>query len=1754
MRIHRKGPKSRRGIAMVAVLLVLLALLVLCTPFLLTVSNTNQASGSIVDRTHLDLALDSAARHARARLGRSHPGVDPTPWSDPASEIAVNTDFDPEFLNPRDAHGVMWDLDVNDIAARIDVNSAPPQLFANLLGGVVRVKEEARASDTRVMLYSTEGFLDEGFFWAGGELVGYTGRDTGELSGLQRGLMVELDEEGNPIPCGPRPAGMWGVGTMLIDQRAFAIPRWRNHTADGSLRAFDAIEQVSDAKQFTLAETLGDAMLAQFGRTSTTFAAVGGGPKWQRAVRVTRNIQGGPTGCTIQVADARFFNKGTTVQITDGKTTEIAIVDGAGETAIRLQKPLVNDYPGYRTVVRALVRRPVNVNTATLEVIEALLVNVKLRRSQARITAPEARVLAETILESRPFDGFEDFVRRIVLPSAGLERLPKDAPRVPEIFEHHLLVDDEGVPVDFVGFLDEADALALYKNALNANDNELGFSTMPFSFVTRDVYEMQLRASVNAKSGVERTAAVREQVEMVVPQRPLMQVWSRQSDFDLHSRLERFAPGWITAPATTTRYDQIFHSEHPSRSRAHLGPHDTSPSRDPLAEADVTNLTFASREPDTGWLQLAPARVGDTGDLVGRVLHFDDETRDPEGRYLPDGSVALDPASSLVAWSWGGLVGPISWSGWIRPRSLDAGARFLDVGGPFTDSDRVSLMFEEDELVLRVLDGAGDHPDSVFNEMAEVRYPFAGEEGPGIQGDTWFHVAVDVNGNRPDQMLMRIDGKHFADTPGLTTLTGGLSPDSATISVESTDGFPDAGVVRIGDELIEYVRDGRNSLNAVHQETGEFAGFGGRLARETFSGVDPGVNTGVGKDTAHPEGAAVQLYGYSLPVSSDVPSGSGTLNGALGPFGVARAVGIVKGGEKYDVQMEPIDLLLAMGFSFTLGWGINGADADVEGIILESADPGGDITKVMEGFNVNGGYAAMLSLNFSARITDQGSSQSETVLKDINGHRIGGIEVFHYSGWDGNQLHIDYRGDVITDSAELVNIAEADADIAGVGSFVFHWAETVRIGGEDPNEKLWAQTMVIPISLPVTGGTGSFGFLTPGTNNSQFAQITRLDDETEMTEWVRYDEVVNGQLVRDENNALRAARFAAQGGRFEAEADGTRPVGGGGGGTGGGTSGGAGGIGGSGTGGSGGGSGGGTGGSAGGVGGSGTGGDGVWMTISAPPPAVPMITTMTPAAAGAYWDYDLGEAEDDDLPVTQATRSALQFRGVLGTYSHEHGAGTLVLPVWKTTSGGLTRGRPGRLDWVMLFDDDVTLPGWPARFHFTHRPREHTVHSWREVAGTPLSAEAGESAVLTQTGMQLGVTYVALQASPGVPITAGTSSTSSGSTQGVIDTRQWARVSKFPSGELPREVNRVLVGGDFRGGRGSQVPSAVVDELVFQNSRFGQSMGHAEDTLGGQLVLREPLLQGRHDLELFHHTLRTPWGDTAFQANPLSELPEEGGVLRIDDEIVFYESVDAQNDLILLAEQGRGLLGTEENRHAEHAGVTRLESIRATILTAGVQADSALLSVASVRDFPERGTVLIDDELLHYDRIEGNALAMARASQIPGAMDDAGPGLFRGRYGTVRNAHAAGAVVILFPIRYWDRWAPRADAPELHYFGMHAAQDAAFWRSIFWEVEDAAAAGPRFGVLLRTDPDTPWDEDPDAVAELEELWQGTREGEPNPIGVQSDRIDWRFFVEHQNASFDPRLGTASGWKMTPRLRMSGVEYVGPSLVLRRVDR
>ncbi|MBK7875688.1 MAG: hypothetical protein IPJ77_08045 [Planctomycetes bacterium] len=837
---------ARRGMALVIVLVVLLVLLVLATPFLLMARNADSASSAIADRVEARIALDTAGRHARAVLAESHSTADATPYWDARDEVAIDNALDPAFLDANDPNGAQWDAEVEDLAAKIDLNSCPPHVIANLMGVAKRFTDAVAPDSKTLKLNSAAGLEPRGFLWASGELVQYEKLVDNEVVQFTRGVLgppTGVDWLG-----GPRPPGDHGIGEPVLDQRAFAPILWRLATPDGRLRPFEALEELRQAGEFELASVLANAegrrgeLDAEELRPLLAFGSVHGGVTagavWQHPVRITSPIQGGKDG-KLRLASNRWINPGSTVRITDGANTELAVIAHEERTGeVFLDRVLVNDYAAWRAELSVLARRPVNLNTASRPVLVALFANLQLEGRNARILRDEAEKLAELVEQSRPIEGFEDFLRRVVLPAAGLEKLPSDAPIVPEALAAG------------AGLVTPDKAYALYRNGLNANDGGLAFSTMPYCFTTRDVYEFELRASVSALSGVERARAVRDEVAVVVPQRELLKLWARQEDFDEELRLSTDAPWWTTGPNATTRWDNG--ASPPSRLWAHMGTAegqaylpgvtDTSAFNDRESPPTVEHV-FASRE-KTAWIQLWAARGDEMGERQGRVLHFDHETRDLEGRYLPDQPVRRPTDDTQLRWTekqgQSGrppLLKPLALDLWVKPRSLDAG-RLLDVGGSSQEIDRLSLLLEGEDLVLRVQDGVGDHPETEFKEVGEVRYQLARGEGPGLPAEVWSHLSVDVRGNRPSQMDLRVNGlAHGVRRPGLTRLTGTVTQSTGELPVESVEGFPPECCVRIGNELVEVlVQNG--TMSARRQETGRLAGFGGRTAREQYTSTD----------------------------------------------------------------------------------------------------------------------------------------------------------------------------------------------------------------------------------------------------------------------------------------------------------------------------------------------------------------------------------------------------------------------------------------------------------------------------------------------------------------------------------------------------------------------------------------------------------------------------------------------------------------------------------------------------------------------------------------------------------------------------------------------------------------------------------------------------------------------------------------------------------------------------------------------------
>ena len=205
----------------------------------------------------------------------------------------------------------------------------------------------------------------------------------------------------------------------------------------------------------------------------------------------------------------------------------------------------------------------------------------------------------------------------------------------------------------------------------------------------------------------------------------------------------------------------------------------------------------------------------------------------------------------------------------------------------------------------------------------------------------------------------------------------------------------------------------------------------------------------------------------------------------------------------------------------------------------------------------------------------------------------------------------------------------------------------------------------------------------------------------------------------------------------------------------------------------------------------------------------------------------------------------------------------------------------------------------------------------------------------------------------------------------IEDTRAMTRVTKFPSGERPRDVSGLGVGAGFQQGMGG-VLSATVDEVLFAHPEFGMNTPSAdpESMQGAPMTLSADAPANASQLTVWPNQLRIPRGQRGSVLEFLSTWDQDAGLVKIGDEILCYESLDATTGTITVAAGGWGLLGTQPQPHAAGESVVWLEHLPVTVLTGNVGAGDSQLPIASAQDFPrESGSVPSSRWRSAYSRI-----------------------------------------------------------------------------------------------------------------------------------------------------------------------------------------
>lgn len=1626
---------SQSGSAIIAVLAALGLLLSLGVPFLLAGRLRSEASREAFDRARARTAVESAADWSLHREAATHPAVDPTPLWDAREE------WDPAVAGPvPTALGEEWEdapeswgVEAESLQARVSLQSAPPLVLQNLLHPCL-VTGEVDYLSTEVPVTSTDGFPEKGTIFLGTAIVGYEGKSPSAF----------LNVEPDPAPPEERSQTRFQRGAAVVDARVFNLVMARMQRGGQAPPEF-----LSDLFERNPLEVppLAEAERDWLERTTALRTGAYGAPLWGPAVWLRRNIDPEQPHIVF-VTDPYAFSGGSVLRFEpqDGEPWDALVHSSVPvQGYLRMYWDQPTQFEPLSTRVRVLLREPVDLNSARPEVLQALATGVKL---------------TPRVFPANPYGEVDASVgRQWVSPTeaqafarAVIAERPLEGPA--DLWARVLQ------PMEERGELAWLDAWALHLNGLDPNHGALLQSTMPFGYCSGDAYLQRVDAAV--RSGLGRTlgrAAV-EQLVRAAPGGSLLRVWSTQEEFDDQARWGRGRQGTTTLPFNLPPLDAQ-HGEMPQGLSLRVGSWDPTGVVEPSRrDEDSYVIPQPARETD----EFGPNGFGRTEhyDFTDSPLGWDVSNRGPDQTTIGEWQMSGGGAGSATS-----SDDPIHFQGWFDLTQGTGNQTLFEIAADRTDRDLVTAYFEDGFLVVRGYDHVGLDPNDPgdYAEVCEVRvdpteYPM----------DTrWLHLSVLLRNMSPRGMQVAVDGVPRGEVRGLTHLTAPLPayvggpPTAEQIFVESTETFPNQGAIRIGEEVIEYSSKTQNSF--LTQRVPASDGYiGGRCAREATDQSAGALRINEG---SYPVGCAVELYGYNAILASDIPAGGARLSGALGPFSVARGL----------EGADTISVMALDGNSFEVGDGINGAY--IGPLQLGEGYTGDNLWQ--EAFQTDGGYALLY--------------QPVLGWEDLDGYAIGGMEIVRYSAADHDQgiLTIAQR-----------NVPPQNLQAAGTSAnfysgaprtFVTEFRDLTAISGlEDILSERW-YLRIMPISVKGTL-VSDVNFLPASPEFSEFVQIT-YDDRAELTEWVRYDQILNNCFVRNDWTALTSAVLPEM---FDLGLGVplTPP----------------------------------------GMGGPGGGPGGNPRPGGRPPTPGGLFIPEGLVQDDDPWAFRPRIGEPPQAP-SRAAGSALefidrtlQFRGVMNTYDQDHSdsfASARLVPVFQThrhvLGDGSWSGYVGRLDRVAAVQD--AGQGDPSWF---------TVQ-WAAATGVSTNVYR----------VRPDVTYVAFREDPLLPVNHDPNWDPTSGAE--FDPRDLSRLVKFPSGERATLLSTVTLGGDAVGARPTF--GGFVDEVSLHTAGYQGSPSDfrsrgcfrlnadIQPTESGQLELSTTgILVEDH---MFFDTA----GSSSVQLLPAS------GILDVGGERIGYSRIEPGNGIVTISPAGRGLHGTEPRGHARGERVYLVDGRAAAALTSDVPPGGALLPVESTAGYAAWPLLLVDQELLQTTSrgLTGGELVMPRWRVPEETTETRGDGILRGRYGTTPADHAAGTIVYSFPCRWEDRYVPRSNSPGAAWYEVSLDEPGAYWRGVFFEAE-VPDPSHKVRVLARAGL-ADW-EDVEGTAGLAVVEQGRAPGGgPSPLGFYSDRLDLRVTFDWDVGAFDPVDFLATGWTITPRVTRLGVDYLAESRVERQ---
>ncbi|GDY01679.1 hypothetical protein LBMAG49_10080 [Planctomycetota bacterium] len=1717
------GLADERGIALIAVLIAVTMLLLLSLPFAVAMSRGADAATHAIEQVTAEQLSASVREDLLSLAAQGHGVLDATPMFDDRTEYpdAPSNTFKELQLSGRARFGG----EVYDLQRFLPLNAGSPLLFANVLGLTARLAADFTSDATSIALDDATKLPDTGVVWLDHEVIRYgqkqgsTLRDLTRSMFVERGFMRAADHE------------TVKETALVLDWRCVLAAAW---SFDGRTGGTCKVRHpLRDPRELSEVEASGfggftagelDLLSAAFHGETELLSA----PTYGRPERLFADVAP-PYGRELVVKGALSLGAGSVVRLRNLKTNaaEFGLVMSSSskpvpreillpsEFRLFLLYPVTQEFPAIDSVVEPLLPATVNINTAGDNVLAAIFAHVRhgldvrvhnsdgnqRPKPQPPVSFSDAHAIADQIVSMRSgngghegaaFAGWQEVAERIFRPR----------------FQATTDFSARSRWIDF------------YRNLLTGRDSAIEMGTAALCFQSGPLVGYRAAASLQRSAVAPGIAARHERTGTAVtlPGFLLQKPFDTQEQLEEAFRLDQRSAFFLTTPVNTSSTGATDPGNEPaSRATAHVVGM-------AFPELGLGSPRFPSRDRVATGITLSPSSVppsgqGSVGGHEAFSMSLDPRGHDVsrEGPFLcrntgprentPPPAPAQTHKLTHPFTTTGGFAGRFAASFWAEPESLGA-ATLFDYSDGNRERNRMAMFVRDGNLVYEVLDEAGLDP-LPNRSPAGVPRTAGGWRLPlnelSLPARTPVHISVSASSNRPGDLSVAIDGIARGKVNYRTHLTAPVAvmdpsirpsgsrpgnfasndPLFIDLQVDSVEGFPPMGVVRVGIELFEYSEVQGNTLRCRFRDS-----LGGRSRRQSpremridlkpGGGLDPAVdfnkageqNRDLEVFPEHPVGSEVELYGYSLPIAQDtlVQVGETRTNGVLGGFALARA---------YIQNGRPIALVPPQGPPIQLGTGldinytgdINLVDPPKLGVDLVVMPPApADAPKeILEAFSVSGGFALLVQrrLGFTPPLGVIGTSVE-----------VGGMELVWYAARQGAKLTGVRR------AASLPAMDNQDGQIGReifdgtARQFVTDWDVTTQPRGapRPASYDLFPQlcVFVVPISFPVQNADS---LADPAeTHTSEFLQFFP-PGAPEDTEWVRYDQIFDRRHIVRSNRAAWGQMFFALTTQRAAEQVQIER------------------------------------------GGS--------SQAQYPWPLTVAESWGTIEATSGYIGY-VPQLEAS-YPEIGRVRAALGFRGEPFTQTSSHPQpNSTVLPVHRMqlhwgNFGGMT-GRPGRLDRVALVAGS-TASG-------INRPvvEWHTVH-WSVRRFTPdyIQQDRPPAELLGLDPFQL----VAFQEAVGHPFLGPARDNRQ------IDMRSMDRLVKFPSGELPAAFcESVHFGAAVGGGEGLRgiideiditdhlAADLVIDEAFREDSQTFKVSPFGE-------VRAQGLWVGGQD---YSAALPATGGLVQIDGEVLAYQTGQDGTFQI-----------AKNGRGLIGSEPRGhdrgarlrfltqrpcailtaAVGSRDDKLPIQA-MSGLPSRMGTVLLGRTE----LLHYTWVRAAGQQ--VTLEMPRFWPPGEDGNSAASH--------------GLFRGRFGTTPVAASAGEPVISFPFRSWDRHVERSDDPEQAYFQLTTREAPVFFRSLQW-TEETSDINVDVVCLVRADGRSQFRDEPGKAPMLWQFTRNAGDDKPSLLSVQATQLEVRFAVVYKPGCLDLASFRAHGWKTAPRIKDVRIDYEGEGRVL-----